>query len=190
MHINITIEGVTPLLMNRFHEAAQQASSAGTSAVLLGKKGTPKEQAAPKVYSDSQGRPVVPGPNIFAAIVQAGTFIKAGKSKVTTAKSSIVPAGLSMVELECLLTPRDWEVDSRAVVIPSTGGRVMAHRPRFDAWKVSFTLDVDTTVFNEAVVRELVDFAGQRVGLGDFRPARKGPFGRFKVTSWKTSKST
>lgn len=188
MHISVTIEGISPLLMNRFTDAAQLAVSAGTSSVILGKKGTPKEQATPKVYTDSTGAPVLPGPNIFSAIVQAGTFIKSGKSKVTTTKSSIVPAGLALMELECPISPRDWEVDSRAVVIPSTGGRVIAHRPRFDTWKTSFSLVVDTTVFSDTVVRELIDLAGQRIGLGDFRPARKGPFGRFKVTSWKVAK--
>jgi len=30
-----------------------------------------------------------------------------------------------------------------------------------------------------------VDSAGKRVGLGDFRPARKGPFGKFRVDEWK-----
>ena len=27
--------------------------------------------------------------------------------------------------------------------------------------------------------------AGKRVGLGDFRPACKGPFGKFVVVEWK-----
>lgn len=31
---------------------------------------------------------------------------------------------------------------------------------------------------------EIVDAAGSRIGIGDFRPACKGPFGRFVVTSW------
>lgn len=188
MHISVTIEGTSPLLMNRFHDAAQLAVSAGTSSALLGKRGTPKEQADPKVYADSEGRPVIPGPNVFSALVQAGTFIKAGKSKVTTMKSSLVPAGITLHELECPLTPRDWQVDSRAVVIPATGGRIMAHRPRFDRWKLSFTLAVDPTIFGESTVRDLVDHAGQRIGLGDFRPARKGPFGKFKVIDWKVKK--
>jgi len=34
-----------------------------------------------------------------------------------------------------------------------------------------------------------VDAAGKRIGLGDFRPDCKGPFGRFVVTKWKTSKA-
>jgi hypothetical protein len=34
-------------------------------------------------------------------------------------------------------------------------------------------------------MREIVDAAGKRVGLGDFRPACKGPFGKFVVVQWK-----
>ncbi len=188
MQIQVTIQGVTPLLMNRFHEAAQEAVNNGTAVTFRGSKGSPRDQATPKLYTDTNGKPVVPGPNIFSCLVQAGTFLKAGKSKLSTQKSSLVPAGVTLQQIECPVTPGKWEVDSRAVVIPSTGGRLMAHRPRFDQWQLSFTLDVDSTMFAEPLIRDLVDKAGQCVGLGDFRPARKGPFGRFKVTSWKSVK--
>jgi hypothetical protein len=33
--------------------------------------------------------------------------------------------------------------------------------------------------------REVVDAAGKRIGLGDFRPDCKGPYGRFSVTRWQ-----
>jgi hypothetical protein len=78
-----------------------------------------------------------------------------------------------------------WRVDTRAVRIPSTGGRILAHRPMFDDWKLTFTAELDTTILSEKLLRAIIDDAGKRVGLGDFRPATKGPFGRFVVTNWK-----
>lgn len=189
MKIRITIEGVSPLLMNRFTEANEVAVSGGTSVTLRGDKGTPRQQAEPKRYADKDGNLYIPGPNIFAAIVAAGTFHKAGKSKVTTQKTSLVPAGLQVEELVCPLSTNAWEVDSRSVVIPSTGGRIMAHRPRIDAWACTFTLDVDDTMFGVNLVRALVDDAGKKIGLGDYRPARKGPFGRFVVKEWAVQES-
>lgn len=188
MLIKCAIEGVSPLLMNRFTEAAQEKVSAATTASFQGKKGTPREQAEPKLYRREDGKPFIPAANLLAAIVQAGSFIKSGKSKLTTMKSSLVPAGVGISEVELLLTGAPWEVDSRAVVIPATGGRVMCHRPRFDAWKLACTLEIDDELFSDALVRELLDLAGKRIGLGDFRPARRGPFGRFKVTEWKKQK--
>lgn len=195
MKIAVTIQGTTPLLMNRFTEAAEVAVSGGTAVTFKGDKGTPREQATAKRYADSEGFLYIPGPNIFACLIAAGTFHKAGKSKLTTLKTSLIPAGVMVEELACILTNEDgeplteWEVDSRSVVIPSTGGRVMCHRPRVDAWNTRFTLDVDTTMFSPALVRAVVDDAGKKIGLGDFRPARKGPFGRFVVSHWDIVKA-
>lgn len=191
MKIEVTIQGITPLLMNRFTEANEVAVSGGTTVSFRGDKGTPREQATPKRYADSEGHLYIPGPNIFAAIIAAGTFHKAGKSKLTTMKTSLIPAGLMVDDLVCLLIDTEgkpiteWEVDSRSVVIPSTGGRIMAHRPRVDAWCATFTLDLDTTMFTPNLVRSVVDDAGKKIGLGDYRPARKGPFGRFVVSRWE-----
>ena len=195
MKINVQITGVAPLLMNRFTEAAEVQVSGGTTISFKGDKGTPRQQAEPKRYADDQGRLYIPGPNIFAAIIAAGTFHKAGKSKLTTMKTSLIPAGLMVDDVVCLLTDeagapmKEWEVDSRSVVIPSTGGRIMAHRPRVDAWSTTFTLDVDTTMFTTNLVRAVVDDAGKKIGLGDYRPARKGPFGRFVVTKWEVAEA-
>jgi len=188
MLITVKIAGASPLLMNRFTEAAQQAVAATSRAAQNGQKGTPREQADPKLYRDSNGKPVLPGPNLLAAIVEAGKFVKAGKSKLTTNRSSLVPAGINVADIEATLTPAKWEVDSRPVVIPATGGRVMCHRPRFDDWACRFTLEVDEELFDEATARHLVDLAGHRIGIGDFRPARRGPFGRFRVQEWKVKK--
>lgn len=185
MQIDVTIKGTTPLLMNRFHEGAEVAVSGGTAVTFKGDKGTPREQATPKAYREREsGKLFIPGPNIFAALISAGKFHKAGKSKLTTQKTSLVPAGLTVNELICPLGVKDFEVDSRSVVIPSTGGRVMCHRPRIDEWKCTFSLDVDTEMFAPKLVRALVDDAGKKVGLGDFRPERKGPFGKFVVVNW------
>lgn len=189
--ISITIRGITPLLQNRFTEAAEQAVSNAGKRTLNGHKGTPREQAEPKCYRDRDSRFIIPGPNIFRAIIDAGKFSKSGRSKLTTQKSSMVPSFASLDNLECLLTDhedrplKDFEVDSRAVVIPSTGGRIMAHRPRFDEWQTRFTLLLDTSECDERLMRCIVDDAGSKIGLGDFRPDRKGPFGKFTVIHWE-----
>lgn len=190
MHIAIVITGTSPLLMNKFTDAAALKVERGTtSAITTGNRGTPREQAVAKLYMTSKGAPMVPGPNIFRGVIDAGAFHKAGRRQITTGKSSLVPAGIVLNEIECeVANPTGgvvaWEPDSRSVVIPATGGRVMAHRPRFDTWCLPFSLNVDDAMFDERLVRVLVDDFGTKIGLGDFRPARKGPFGRFVVTKW------
>lgn len=187
--INVKIQGTTPLLMNRFTDEAEMKVSSGVSTVAIGKKGTPREQAEKKAYMDEKGMLYIPGPNIFSCLIQAGKFFKQGKVKVTTTKNSLVPAGMAVREIVCSLCTKEWEVDSRSVVIPATGGRIMAHRPRLDEWAVSFSLDVDDAMFTTEFVRQLVDDAGRKIGLGDFRPDRKGPFGKFVVVGWEVEKA-
>ena len=190
MIITVKLQGTTPLLCNRFTDEAAMSASSGTRAAQVGGKGQPREQAERKLYvSEASGAPVVPGPNLFRCIIDAGKFFKNGKSKVTTISNSLIPACVSVEEFEIPIEhDNPWEVDTRAVRIPSTGGRILAHRPCFHDWQISFTLILDEDVMSENLLREIVDAAGKKIGLGDFRPDRKGPFGKFVVVEWHTDR--
>jgi hypothetical protein len=48
--IDIEITGTTPLLCNRFTDAAQMAASSGSRLSTNGERGTPLEQATSKLY--------------------------------------------------------------------------------------------------------------------------------------------
>lgn len=178
MKIHVEITGITPLLMNRFNIDDQN--------IKKEKNLTPRESAQKLCYEDEHKKLYYPTTNIYACIIEAGKFHKDGKVKVTTARSSLIPAGV-MIDGETIYfkTPETWEVDSRSVVVPSTGGRIVCHRPRLDSWCLDFTLTLDLKMFSPKFIRTLIDDAGSKVGLGDFRPARKGIFGRFVVTNWR-----
>jgi len=183
--IQITIQGTTPLLCNRFTDEAAMKASSGSAVVAVGDKGSPKDQADKKLYRDESGKLVIPQPNLFRCILDGGKFFKAGKSKVTTQKSSLIPACLSIDALTIPIDHKDpWSVDTRPVRIPATGGRILCHRPVFNDWALSFTVELDTEILSPKVLRDIVDAAGKRIGLGDFRPDCKGPFGKFVVTRW------
>lgn len=64
MRVRVTIEGLTSLLMNRFHEAAETAVGSGHRPAMSGSKGSPREQAAPKAYAQDDGMLFIPGANI------------------------------------------------------------------------------------------------------------------------------
>ena len=184
--INVTIEGTTPLLCNRFADAAQMAATNGNRLSVVGEKGTPREQAEIRLYVGHNGKPMIPQPNLFRCLIDAGKFFKHGKSKVTTQKTSLIPACVEVDGLELPIVHKEpWMVDTRAVRIPSTGGRILCHRPCFQDWKLSFSVHIDTDMLSPKLLREIVDAAGKRVGLGDFRPDCKGPFGKFVVTNWQ-----
>lgn len=186
MEIGITIEGTTPLICNKFTDAAAESASKGSRASsAAAERGTPLELAESKLYLGHDGAPMIPQPNLLRCLVDGGRFHKIGKSQVTTATSSMLYACLNIEAAEIPITHNQpWRVDTRAVVIPSTKGRILTHRPMFDDWALSFTLELDTAILGPKLLRQIVDDAGKRIGLGDFRPARKGPYGRFVVKSW------
>lgn len=186
--IKVTIRGKTPLLMHKFTDEEQQNASTGQRSSTNGDRGTPKEQATQYLYTDEEGKTIIPQPNLYRSIIDAGKFFKTGKSKVTTQKSSIIPAAVSMNETYYYLNhDEDWTVDTRPVRIPSTGGRILRHRPCFNKWNLTFIIDLDDKIISERLLRDVIDTAGNSIGLGDFRPDCKGPFGKFEVIEWKTS---
>jgi len=165
------VQGAAPLLMHAFPLVPIEA---------LDKK-LPAEQAKYSEYRTPDGKLYIPGTNIQRALVSGATYSK-GKGRGSLQKSA---AACLVVDPEyCVLDAQTYLVDSRPVVIPSTKGRVMRHRPRFDKWGVEFTISWDDTLLKGSEVRRIVDDTGSRVGLLDFRPEKKGPFGRYTVVSW------
>lgn len=192
MLLNITIEGISPLLLHAFTDEDQQKATDGNrAAAASGDRGTPREQAERHLYRGVGGDLMIPQPNLFSCLVEGGKFFKAGTSKITTQRSSLIPACVQILEIEIPIEAKeDWTVDTRPVRIPATGGRILRHRPCFHDWRLTFSADLDTKEIGEKLFREIVDAAGAKIGLGDFRPATKGPFGRFKVVSWVREKET
>lgn len=184
MLIEVEITGTTPLMMNKFTDEAAMAATTGSRGALSGDRGSPHEQAEKKLYIGAAGNIIIPQPNVYRCIIDGGAFFKAGRMKVTTQKSSLIPACVAVQGIELPLRTSGWRVDERPVRIPSTGGRILAYRPIFDDWAVSFAVDLDTKEMTAKLLREIVDKAGKAIGLGDFRPACKGPYGRFVVTRW------
>jgi len=86
------------------------------------------------------------------------------------------------------LGTKKYEIDSRAVVVPATKGRIVRHRPRLDSWKVTFKLGWDETLITEMQVKRIVEDMGKRVGLLDFRPSNNGSFGCFELAKWERMK--
>jgi len=149
-------------------------------------KKSPEEQAEIAAYRDEKTNELyIPGVAIQRALVNAATYSK-GKGRASLQKSA---AACLMISPEyVLLGTKTYKMDARAVVIPATKGRVVRYRPRLDEWSCSFDLDYEDTLVKETEVRKIVDDMGERVGLLDFRPERKGPFGRCMVIKWQNKK--
>jgi hypothetical protein len=172
--IEVRIKGISALLMHAFPLEPMPEGSA---------KLTAEEQAKYSEYRDPDtGILYIPGIAIQRCFVSAASYSK-GKGRASLQKQ--VAACLNIVPERVSLRVAEYIIDSRPVVIPATKGRIMRHRPRLDEWNCSFIIEYDDGLLSQKEIRKIVDDAGSRVGLLDFRPEKKGPFGRFMVTQWE-----
>lgn len=188
--IEVTIEGITPHLQNKFTDSAAIKATEGTTGSHHGQNMTPREDAESRLNTDEQGRVIAPAPALLSMLIDAGRFHKVGKNKVTTQKTSLVPAAVTFEEPYFLLVSEGgWKVDTRPVRIPATGGRILRHRPCFDDWRIAWAVVLDQGVIPVKLFRQIVDDAGIKIGFSDFNPNHRGPFGKFKVVRWVISDS-
>lgn len=105
----------------------------------------------------------------------AGTLIAAPWS-LTVGGKSVKP---SEVDPERLFVPADGKAGS--------GKRVWKVFPLFQRWEASGEIVLLDPVLIEKPekVREYLEYAGQFIGIGRFRPRNRGFYGRFKVVSFK-----
>jgi hypothetical protein len=139
------------------------------------------EQAEIAAYRTLDGELMVPAIAMQRCLVSAATFSK-GKGRSSLQRETASSVFVSPEHIG--LGQRKYEVDARPVVIPATKGRIVRYRPKLSDWNLKFQIEYDETLLTEIQLRRIVDDAGQRVGLLDFRPEKKGPFGRFIVTKW------
>ena len=179
-HVWVTITGKQPgLLMHRFPMVPPPIPL---------EKMEPEDQAEFAAYRMPPGDDTcdlyLPGLAVQRGLIGSATYSK-GKGRASLQKQ--VSAGLFVTPLYIpFITPADgkYQVDGRPVTIPATKGRVMRFRPWLESWSATFELEWDASLLKPDQVREVVDNLGQLVGLLDFRPEKKGPFGRFTVDYW------
>lgn len=169
---HLTIQGLSPLLMHRFPtepiEALQKKSKEERAEIALHRM-------------PGTGTIYIPGMAFHRAMVNGAAYSK-GKGRASLQKT--VAGCVLVLDEYLILTPQTFIIDERAVVNPTTRGRIMEYRPRFDVWSVPVSAEFDENLVTEVQLRRVIDDTGKLVGLLDYRPERKGPFGRFMVKSW------
>lgn len=181
------IAGTTPLLQHRFTEQNEQ--EAATRKMLVA-RGTPREEADKVAYRAGNGHFYLPGAAIARLLREAGSNHKLKGTRrsakfVVPAAILVVEDAITLLNGEGMEPVNSFEVDSRPVTIPATKGRIMRHRPRFDAWSAKLTLRINENLLPPDFVHRLLVEGGQQIGVGDFRPEKGGPFGTFNVVLWE-----
>ncbi len=175
----LNFAGISPLLThNPLSMAAPKTASKGS------KIPEPEVEAEAGVYRTEDGVCAIPGIGFRSGMVKA-----AGAWKVPRGKgfmSSRIAHIMVVEELVELIDPEtsepltSYRIDARRAVVQRQG--ITRCRPRFDKWSGTFTIEYDDKLVDPDIFVEIAADAGSRIGVGDYRPEKKGWFGRYSIT--------
>lgn len=151
--------------------------------------------ASERIYRDENGQMGIPTINLISALKGAGRAIKNGKKAISTATTTTM---FSFLEFPDEFIPFDdldekgeipWRVDKRRGVMKNGAAQVAVGiiRPKFDKWSFTVKVRLNEKLIREETLKALFVEAGTNMGLGDFRPSKNGPFGRFEVVEFTSS---
>lgn len=176
--VSFKVTGISPILMN--NPASMQRQAAGLNQKKIP---TPEEEAKAKIYADDKGNLFVPSLQFRSALLGACAGRRMGKTGV----KFFVSGGVFSTNTETpLVHPktgkplRDYKINIARAVVGKAG--ILRARPEVYPWACQLDFEIDNTVVaDSAVVLELLNIAGKVRGIGDWRPQKGGPYGRFAV---------
>ena len=169
--IRVEVQGIAPLLQNRFPDEAHPEKESKKKK----KNYSDNEEAKIRLYQD-KGKVCQPASHFEATMIKASTAFKfEGKKTYKEPFKGGIFVNPSMI----IHKIQKWIIDRQPVVI--NRARIMRARPRFDKWELAFEIQIIDDRIDPSVVKEVLDYAGLYVGIGDMRPR----YGRFKIKSFK-----
>lgn len=188
---SFTIEGMTPLVMNKFSKKAREQMMATQAAGSKAKKGSKREAKdfdrcyEEAIHYSKEGWKGIPAASFRAAMISACRLVG---FKMTHAKLSIfiIADGIDADEGTPLVKitkgePRRMDMATRN----ETGVCDIRPRPLWEEWEAKVTIRYDADIFTITDVSNLLMRAGMQVGVGEGRPDSKKStgmgWGTFKI---------
>lgn len=177
--LSIRITGISALLMNN---PANMGAGRGGG---LNTKQIPSaaDEAAGKTYADEKGNLYLPSIMFRSALLGACAGRRMGKVGARTVLAGAIFTVTDRVPLVHPTTGKPittYRVNSMRAVVNKAG--VTRSRPEIAEWAANLDFEVDDEFIKDpAAVLELMNIAGRVRGVGDFRPQKGGPFGRFRA---------
>ena len=171
--ILVTIKGLSPLLMNKPDMARFQSTEKQVKKVKVYDIKIESETSA---YRDGKGFLAIPAIALHRCMIMGSSGYKAGKKSLMPYIAGSLNISPEMISLGV----KEFEIDLRTVVIQRQ--RVLKARPKIVDWSAEFELHYDSRdIVNAGVLHDILDECGRRIGILDYRPACKGPYGKFEV---------
>jgi len=163
------LESLSPILFNKYLDEPQPKTPEGF-----------REQGPRKCHRD-EGDNICITPDMISGTVREAMGDIAPKGKITVMRRDVMAGLFYKEELFSLGVTEPDAIDARPV-IRGKGAKttlVICYRPMLKKWLIQGTMNL--IGLQPRLIKEALDWAGLKVGLGSFRPR----FGRFRVTKWE-----
>jgi len=148
-----------------------------------------KEEAEKVAYRNENGELYIPSRCVKAALLNAASWYKFGKKSakpILAGCTRLEPYNLILTDLKGKPIS-EYEIDVRPVVVQKA--RILRARPKIKDWQLKFDiLYNEEMIGSPELIKQMLEEAGQRIGLLDNRPQRYGENGTFKVVKFIVEK--
>jgi hypothetical protein len=174
--VRVSVRSISALLTHN-----PESMSAPSGAKKGSRVPDPADEAEAGCYRLSDGSFGIKGIAFRESILEAASSWKAKRVSMKNILSHMTV----VEELVQLCHPDDgspltsYVIDRRRAIVMRAG--IIRARPRFEQWMATFTIEVDPVLVPDlTLIVDICADAGNRKGVGDYRPQRKGWFGRFR----------
>ncbi len=182
-HLSIEIEGFTGLICHNFGEKSKREMAQKQQGVARMKKAPkdPKSDYQSSLY-------VLPGKAKYGFPAAAFKNAMVSACRYVAGINMTYATGAFHVDADMIEIRNAKPVMREDVVRLNNGPRPVSdlrYRAEFPSpWKMTIPITFNQNAINAQSIANLLNIAGQNIGVGEWRPERKGNFGRFRVTGF------
>jgi hypothetical protein len=178
----IPIIGSAPLIMHKFSEKAKRQMLDA----MQGRK-TPKAPKDPEgdyaaaAYRMDDGGYGFPAIAFKAATVSAARFFDKSVTMVSLRQTLFFSGEMSKTEGQMMVRIEGEPIMREDVVRVGNGGTDLRYRPQFTEWSTVLEVTYVRSMLTRESVLSLIEAGGLGVGVGEWRPEKKGDMGTFMI---------
>lgn len=180
--LRVPLVGTAPLIVHKFSEKSKRQMLDN----MQGRK-SPKQAKDPDAeyeaafYRHDDGGFGFPVIAFKAAAVSACRFFGKAMPMTLARQCIFLDAEFSKVDGQKLARIVGEPHMREDVTRVGMGGTDLRYRPQFTEWRTSIDVTFVTAMLTRDSVLSLIDAGGMGVGVGEWRPEKRGDFGTFQI---------
>jgi len=182
--VDIWIEGITNLLMNKQSERIKESlrrynkddfKKQGKDKNKDLKHISDEDEVNEKIHYTDDGKVGYPAMGFKSGMMSVAPKLGLFTNQLNSVQvlGNIIPIKYKEMKIN--------KVMGRTKGINKTPKEII--RPEFVNWSCKLTIKFNSEIINEEQLVNILNWAGSEIGLGDWRPERRGSYGMYKIKS-------